>query len=113
MRRHDTGALRGCGAREHPSSAPAELESCRSFVYEELQRASAAWRAISRRRRALNFSARARPPFNPPSRPRAIACGFFRRGMPTHRQRRCHGMTLMKSTILRRTAVSDRHSGVP
>jgi len=49
--------------------------------YSECQRAIAARRAISRRRFALSFSARALPPFNPPRRPRAIACGFFRRVM--------------------------------
>jgi hypothetical protein len=32
---------------------------------------------MSRRRRALGVEARARPPFNPSSRPSAIARGFF------------------------------------
>jgi hypothetical protein len=57
--------------------------SRRLTAYCELQRARAARRAISLRRRALSFAARALPPFNPPSRPNAIACGFFLRVMPS------------------------------
>ena len=50
-------------------------------LYTACHRASAARRAISRRRLGLSFSALARPPFSPPSLPSAIACGFFRRVM--------------------------------
>jgi hypothetical protein len=39
-------------------------------------RARAAALAISRRRVALNVAARAGPPFNPPKRPSAAACGL-------------------------------------
>jgi hypothetical protein len=41
------------------------------------QRFVAALRAISLRRLADSFSARAFPPFWPPRRPRATAAGFF------------------------------------
>jgi hypothetical protein len=38
-------------------------------------------RAMSDSRSGVRFLARARPPFGPPSLPRATACGFFLRGM--------------------------------
>lgn len=41
------------------------------------QRERAAFFAIAERLAALNFAARAFPPFNPPSRPSATAAGFF------------------------------------
>jgi len=63
-------------ALESDDAAPTSSHS--ASRYAACQRASAARRAISRRRFGLSFSARALPPFNPPSRPSAIACGFFR-----------------------------------
>ncbi len=45
-------------------------------IYHLRQRARAPALAISRRRFALNAAARAGPPFRPPSRPSAAACGF-------------------------------------
>jgi hypothetical protein len=47
------------------------------YDFGRFQRASAALRAICRRRAALRLIARARPPLSPPSRPSAAACGFF------------------------------------
>jgi hypothetical protein len=41
------------------------------------QRARTAFRAISDRRRAESFAARAGPPLRPPSRPNETAAGFF------------------------------------
>ena len=40
-------------------------------------RATAAFRALSFRCSAVNFAARAFPPFNPPSRPSATAAAFL------------------------------------
>jgi len=55
------------------------------------------------RRRALNFAARARPPFNPPRRPSAIACGFFRcEAMPDKRA------TGLPADIVEITSISRR-----
>lgn len=49
----------------------------KQFLHYFCQRAAAAFFAISRRRRAERLSARACPPFRPPSLPRATAAGFF------------------------------------
>jgi len=48
-----------------------------SYLERFPQRDRAAFFAIEDRRAALNFAARAFPPFSPPSRPSATAAGFF------------------------------------
>jgi len=62
---------------DHRAAAARRASSCRSAAESERARAAAARCAISLRRRGLRASARARPPFAPPRRPRATACGFF------------------------------------
>src|SRR5438445_11104589 len=62
------------------SSAP-QRNPAKAFLetdyFVRRQRASAALRAISRRRFALSRAARAGPPFSPPRRPSAAAWTFF------------------------------------
>lgn len=82
--------LKACSSATRRSSSCCSMKSftlvgTTSAVYSSpcrssrspCQRALAALRAISLRRDALNFSARAGPPFLPPSWPSATAAGFF------------------------------------